>query len=120
MIPLRSFPAVNASLNAVCAVFLLAGYAFIRAGKIRKHRFCMIAAFCCSSVFLALYLYFHFHVGVIRFGGVGWIRPVYFALLISHTTLAAVIVPLVLITLIAIAPSPGGRCRFGSTFRSRA
>jgi uncharacterized membrane protein YozB (DUF420 family) len=59
----------------------------------------MVAAFLCSTLFLALYLYFHSHAGVIRFGGQGWIRPVYFALLVSHTTLAVVIVPLVLITL---------------------
>ena len=59
----------------------------------------MIAAFCCSALFLVCYLYFHFHAGIIRFGGAGWIRPVYFTLLISHTILAIVIVPLVLITL---------------------
>jgi putative membrane protein len=59
----------------------------------------MIAAFCCSTVFLGLYLYFHARAGVIRFGGQGWLRPVYFTLLLSHTILAVVIVPLVLITL---------------------
>jgi uncharacterized membrane protein YozB (DUF420 family) len=99
LLPLSSLPAVNASLNAACTVFLLLGYAFIRSGKIRWHRACMIAAFCCSTVFLACYLYFHARAGVIRFGGQGWLRPVYFALLLSHTTLAVVIVPLVLITL---------------------
>lgn len=98
-VPLRSLPAVNASLNALAAVFLVIGFVFIRAKKISWHRFCMIAAFACSCAFLALYLYFHFHAGVIRFGGHGWIRPVYFTLLISHTMLATVIVPLVLITL---------------------
>src|SRR5271154_6161952 len=98
-LPLSSLPAVNASLNAACTVFLLLGYAFIRSGKIRWHRFCMIAAFCCSAVFLGSYLYFHARAGVIRFGGQGWIRYFYFALLLSHTTLAVVIVPLVLITL---------------------
>jgi len=59
----------------------------------------MLTAFACSTVFLASYLYFHFHAGLIRFGGQGWIRPVYFAILISHTTLAIVIVPMVLVTL---------------------
>jgi uncharacterized membrane protein YozB (DUF420 family) len=59
----------------------------------------MIAAFVCSCLFLAFYLAFHYLAGVIRFGGQGWIRPVYFALLTSHTALAVVIVPLVLITL---------------------
>ena len=59
----------------------------------------MISAFSCSTVFLASYLYFHWHAGNVRFGGRGWIRPVYFTSLITHTTLAVVIVPLVLITL---------------------
>jgi uncharacterized membrane protein YozB (DUF420 family) len=98
-IPVRSLPAVNASLNALAAIFLIIGFFFIRAKKIRWHRFCMISAFACSCLFLSLYLYFHFRAGVIRFGGQGWIRPVYFTLLISHTILAIVIVPLVLITL---------------------
>jgi len=59
----------------------------------------MLSAFASSTVFLCLYLYFHFHAGLIRFGGQGWIRPVYFTLLTTHTILAIVIVPLVLITL---------------------
>jgi putative membrane protein len=96
---LSSIPALNASLNAACTLFLLAGYTFIRNGKIAWHRLCMISAFVCSSVFLGFYLYFHFHAGLIRFGGQGWIRPVYFTLLISHTILAVAIVPLVLTTL---------------------
>jgi len=94
-----SLPAVNAALNGTCTVFLLLGFLFIKRRKITPHRLCMVAAFCCSAVFLALYLYFHAHAGVIRFSGQGWIRPVYFAILISHTTLAVVIVPLVLLTL---------------------
>src|SRR5208282_2138607 len=98
-VPLMSLPAVNATLNGACTVFLVAGYAFIRNRKIDLHRFCMVTAFLCSTVFLILYLYFHFHAGLIRFGGQGWIRPVYFTILISHTILAVVIVPLVLITL---------------------
>jgi len=98
-IPLMSLPAVNATLNGACTVFLVAGYAFIRNRKIGLHRFCMVTAFLCSTVFLVLYLYFHFHAGLIRFGGQGWIRPVYFTILITHTTLAIVIVPLVLMTL---------------------
>ena len=99
MIPLASLPAVNAGLNAACTVLLLVGFGFIRAGKIRQHRFCMISAFCCSAVFLACYLWFHFHAGVIRFGGHGAIRAVYLTILITHTVLAVVIVPLILITL---------------------
>jgi putative membrane protein len=99
LLPLAPLPAVNASLNALCTVFLLAGYYFIRNRKIFAHRVCMLSAFASSTVFLFLYLYFHFHAGIIRFGGQGWIRPVYFTLLTTHTILAIVIVPLVLITL---------------------
>jgi uncharacterized membrane protein YozB (DUF420 family) len=77
----------------------VAGYSFIRRGKMFPHKICMLAAFCCSAVFLACYVYFHLHAGIIRFGGQGWIRPVYFTLLTTHTILAVVIVPLVLITL---------------------
>jgi uncharacterized membrane protein YozB (DUF420 family) len=98
-IPLSSLPAVNASLNAACTVFLLTGYMLIRQKKIFWHKVCMVSAFCCSTVFLACYLYFHAHAGIIRFGGQGWIRPFYFTLLTTHTILAVVIVPLVLITL---------------------
>ncbi|HXW62122.1 MAG TPA: DUF420 domain-containing protein [Candidatus Acidoferrales bacterium] len=94
-----SLPAVNAVLNGTCTVFLLAGFVFIQKRKISLHRLCMLSAFGCSAVFLGLYLYFHAHAGVIRFSGQGWIRPVYFTILVSHTTLAIVIVPLVLITL---------------------
>jgi len=97
--PLSALPAVNASLNGASGIFLIAGYSFIRRGKIRPHKISMITALCCSALFLACYLYFHFHAGIIRFGGEGWIRPVYFTLLISHTVLAVVIIPLVLVTL---------------------
>lgn len=98
-IPLSSIPAINASLNALSAAFLVTGYAFIRAKKIAAHRFCMLTAFACSVVFLIFYLYFHLHAGIIRFGGRGWIRPVYFTLLISHTILAGTIPVLAIVTL---------------------
>ena len=98
-LPLSSLPALDAVLNGVCAVFLIAGYAFIRRGRMRAHQVCMLTAFACSVAFLYFYLYFHAHAGVIRFSGRGWIRPIYFTLLTSHTILAAVIVPLVLVTL---------------------
>lgn len=100
LLPLSFFPALNASLNAICTVFLLAGYSFIRRGKILAHKACMASAFVCSAVFLGSYVYFHLHAGVIRFGGHGWIRPVYLTLLVSHTILAIVIVPLILVTLV--------------------
>lgn len=100
ILPLSCFPGLNASLNAICTVFLLAGYSFIRRGKILAHKACMASAFVCSAVFLGSYVYFHLHAGVIRFGGHGWIRPVYLTLLVSHTILAIVIVPLILVTLV--------------------
>lgn len=99
IIPLSSLPAVNATLNAVCTFFLLIGFAFIRNGKIRWHRAAMLCAFVCSITFLGFYVYFHVHAGLIRFGGQGWIRPVYFTLLVSHTILAITTLPLVIITL---------------------
>lgn len=107
LLPIARLPAINASLNAACTVFLLLGYAFIRRRKMQAHKICMLIAFSCSTIFLASYLYFHWHVGNVRFGGQGWIRPVYFTILITHTTLAVIIVPLVLITL-----SRGLRARF--------
>ncbi len=97
---LASLPAVNAGLNALCTILLLCGFVAIINKKIRVHRAFMLSAFGCSALFLVLYLYFHFNAGVIRFSGRGWIRPVYFTILISHTILAVVIVPLVLITLV--------------------
>jgi putative membrane protein len=98
-VPLSVLPALDASLNGASAIFLVVGHSFIRRGNMRAHRACMLTAFACSTAFLASYLYFHAHAGMARFGGHGAIRPVYFALLISHTILAAVIVPLVLTTL---------------------
>jgi putative membrane protein len=94
-----SLPAVNAGLNAASAALLAAGYTFIRRRSIRAHRLCMVTAFACSTIFLASYIYFHSQVGVVHFRGEGWIRPIYFTILISHTILAVVIVPLVLVTL---------------------
>ena len=99
LIPLSAFPAINAALNGLCTVLLVTGFVLIKQHKMKLHRACMIAAFACSVLFLLLYLTFHAKAGVIRFGGQGWIRPVYFTLLTTHTILAAVIVPLVLITL---------------------
>ena len=96
---LADLPAVNACLNATSALFLAAGYFFIRRKNKIAHRNCMVSAFATSTIFLACYLIYHFNAGATRFKGEGWIRPVYFTILISHTILAVVIVPLVLITL---------------------
>ena len=94
-----SHAALNASLNGISAILLAGGYAAIRAGKRDVHKYFMVSAFGVSTVFLASYLIYHFRVGHVVFRGQGWIRAVYFALLLSHTVLAIVIVPLILITL---------------------
>ncbi len=94
------FPAFNATLNGTSAVLLLTGRVLIARGRIASHCTCMIAAVIASALFLGCYLFFHYKVGNILFLGQGWVRPVYFAILISHVTLAIVIVPLAIITLI--------------------
>jgi putative membrane protein len=91
--------ALNASLNGASAVLLAAGYVAIRSGKIAVHKAFMISAFCVSSAFLASYLVYHYRVGHVAFQGRGWVRPVYFVLLLTHTVLAVVIVPMILVTL---------------------
>lgn len=93
------FPAIDASLNGTSAVLLLVGRGFIKRGRMAAHRAVMLAALASSTVFLACYLYYHWHVGSIHFQGQGWSRPVYFSILISHTILAAAIVPMIIITL---------------------
>jgi uncharacterized membrane protein YozB (DUF420 family) len=93
------FPAIDASLNGTSAVLLLVGRGFIKRGNMAAHRAVMLAALVSSSVFLACYLYYHWHVGSVHFQGQGWSRPVYFSILISHTILAAAIVPMIIITL---------------------
>jgi putative membrane protein len=94
-----SHAALNASLNGISAILLAGGYAAIQAGKRNVHKYFMVSAFGVSTVFLASYLVYHYRVGHVLFQGQGWIRPVYFTLLISHTVLAIVIVPLILVTL---------------------
>ncbi len=90
---------VNAILNGGTACFLLTGYVFIRKRKIKAHRTCMVTAFVLSSLFLVTYLIHHAQVGSVPFQHEGWIRGVYFAVLVPHVTLAAVIVPLALFTI---------------------
>ena len=93
------FPAINATLNGASAVLLLVGHNFIKRGRMAAHRATMLTAICTSTLFLISYLYYHAHVGSVPFQGRGWSRPVYFSILISHTILAAAIVPMVLVTL---------------------
>jgi putative membrane protein len=92
-------PALNATLNATSAVLLTIGWTLIRRGRIEQHRKVMIAAFCTSVVFLVSYLVYHAQVGSVRFTKQGPIRAVYFTILITHTVLAAAIVPMVLLSL---------------------
>src|SRR6266700_7240129 len=99
MLPLSDFPALDAALNAASALLLSLGFLFIRRKQVGAHKVCMLSAFSTSALFLICYLWYHAHHGVTRFSGQGAVRPIYFGLLASHTLLAAIIVPLVLITL---------------------
>jgi putative membrane protein len=98
-VAVSDLPALNATLNATCFVLLTIGYVLIRRGRVAQHRAVMIAAFCTSILFLISYLTYHAQVGSKHFTGEGGIRYVYFAILLTHTVLAAAIVPLVLVTL---------------------
>lgn len=92
-------PVINAVLNGTSAVLVLTGVVLIRRKRQTAHKRVMLTAVVTSSLFLISYLYYHAHVGSIRFQGHGYSRPVYFTILISHTILAATVVPLVVLTL---------------------
>jgi len=95
-----SHAALNATLNAISAILLAVGYIAIRSGRRELHKKLMVTAFFVSCAFLVSYLIYHYRIHqVIHFAGQGFIRPIYFALLLSHTILAVVIVPLIIITL---------------------
>ncbi len=97
---LHDLPAVNATLNGLSAVFLTLGFIFIKRGNKIAHRNCMITAFCTSVIFLACYLTYHAMVKTVtHFVDPAWFRPFYLTLLTTHTILAIVIVPLILMTL---------------------
>jgi uncharacterized membrane protein YozB (DUF420 family) len=96
---ITDLPAVNATLNATSAVLLVLAYRAIRGQAIERHRRLMLAAAAVSMVFLVCYLVYHARVGSVRFTGQGPVRALYFGILITHTILAAAIVPLVLRTL---------------------
>jgi uncharacterized membrane protein YozB (DUF420 family) len=100
MLDIQNLPTLNALLNATSATLLIAGYIFIRRRNIAAHRACMLGAVIASAAFFVSYAIYHAHAGTTKFAGTGWVRPVYFAILISHTLLAAVIVPMVLVTLV--------------------
>lgn len=92
-------PTLNAALNFCSAVFLLAGFYFIKTGRRVPHEWCMRLAFLTSTLFLTSYLYYHYHAGRVAYTGEGLLRAIYFFILITHIVLAAVILPLVLVTL---------------------
>jgi len=94
-----SHAALKATLNGTSAVLLAAGYSAIRSGKTALHKKFMVSAFFVSCAFLVSYIVYHYRVGHVAFQGQGWIRPVYFTLLTSHTILAIVIVPMIIVTL---------------------
>jgi len=95
----HDLPAINATLNAISGVLLVVAYAFIRARRIEQHRRTMIAAFATSSLFLVCYVVYHAQVGSVRFTRQGFVRPLYFTILITHVTLAAAVLPMAIVTL---------------------
>jgi uncharacterized membrane protein YozB (DUF420 family) len=99
LVTVHDLPAVNATLNATSGVLLLIGYLLIRARRIEQHRAVMVAAFTTSMLFLVSYVIYHAQVGSVPFTRQGWVRPLYFAILITHVTLAAVVLPLAVVTL---------------------
>ena len=99
MIAYTDLPALNATLNAISTVFLATGWVLIRQRRIQAHRACMLAAFGASALFLTSYVIYHANVGSVPFRGAGALRILYFAILIPHVTLAALILPLALVTL---------------------
>ena len=96
-------PTVNTTLNSITAVLLVVGYSFIKRDRVEAHKACMIAATACSALFLISYVIYHYHVGSVRYPGTGALRVFYLSLLATHVVLAAVNVPLVLMTLIHAA-----------------
>jgi uncharacterized membrane protein YozB (DUF420 family) len=95
----HDLPAVNATLNAISGILLLVGYSRIKTGQRDQHKAWMIAAFVSSALFLASYLVYHAQVGSVPFTRQGFVRPLYFTILITHVILAAAVVPMILLTL---------------------
>ena len=98
MLTISDLPALNATLNGIAAILFVTGYLFIKQGRRRQHQWCMLGALTTSALFLVSYVTYHLHAGSRPFPGQGPIRVVYFAILITHVILAAVIVPLALLT----------------------
>jgi putative membrane protein len=112
MIAITGLATVNAGLNAAAAVLIGTGFYFIKQKNIRAHKVCMVSAVVVSSLFLTSYLIYHYNVGSVRFTKQGWIRDVYFPLLLTHTVLAVVALPLVLRTVFV-----GAKGRFAQHVR---
>ncbi len=104
-------PAFHATLNGTCALLLVLGYRFIRGGKVDAHRAAMVAAFALSCIFLISYVIYHSQSTGASFGGEGWVRPVYFFILISHIALAPIVLPLALYTVARALRGEFGRHR---------
>jgi uncharacterized membrane protein YozB (DUF420 family) len=98
VIRFEDLPALNAGLNSATTVLLVTGFLLIRRGRVAAHRACMLGALTMGTLFLASYLTYHARIGSKPFEGEGWIRPVYFSILISHTLLAAAVVPMAIVT----------------------
>ena len=112
MIAVTDLATVNAGLNATAAILIGAGFYFIKQKNIAAHKACMVAAMIVSAVFLTCYLIYHYNVGSVRFTKQGWIRDVYFPLLLTHTVLAVVVLPMVLRTFVL-----GWKARFSNHVR---
>jgi putative membrane protein len=95
---IADLPALNATLNGLATILLVAGYLFIRRGRRQAHKRCMLAALTVSALFLCSYVTYHYHAGSRPFLGQGVVRVVYFAILIPHVILAAAVLPLALLT----------------------
>ncbi len=99
MISLTELPQLNAVLNSIATLFLFAGFIFIKKKNISAHMRMMWFAFVVSVLFLVSYLIFHYNVGSVGYDGTGWVRLVYFTILISHILLAIVNLPMILVTM---------------------
>ena len=97
---IHDLPLVNAILNGASALLLAVGYYLIRHKQVRYHHRVMVTAFCVSCLFLVSYLVYHANVGSVKYSGQGFLRTVYFSILISHTLLAALVPPLAIVTLV--------------------
>jgi putative membrane protein len=104
---IADLPAVNASLNSICTILLFAGWWFIKHERKAQHVACMVSALIVSAAFLTCYLFYHYHVGSVKFTAQGIVRPIYYFILITHVFLAAVILPLIVLTIV-----PALRARF--------